>query len=143
MANRILVIDDEKWIGTLLEDYLSEHGFEVESVQDLKGAREKLKVPHLPDLVVLDVMLPDGNGLDFLSEVRSTPRTKALPVIIITAHRIQVQDKIVGFETGADDYLVKPFDLKEFLSRANRLIERVKTVHEVPTDPGSPAPDPE
>lgn len=132
MKAKILVVDDEEWIASLLQDYLVEQGFDVELAYKLAEARRILARTPLPDLLVLDVMLPDGNGIEFLAEIRSSPLTKALPVVVISAHRVQVQDRISGFESGADEYMVKPFDLKEFKSRIVRLIQRVQAAQTSP-----------
>lgn len=122
----VLVCDDEDWVCQLLQDYLEGENYNVITVHDLKSARDILRKPVLPDVLVQDVMLPDGNGLDFLAELRSAPHTKSLPIIVVTAHRIQTQDMISGFDLGADDYLIKPFDLKELKSRIERLLKRVE-----------------
>jgi len=139
---RILIIDDEEWICDLLQDFLEGEGFLVQVAKDLGEGHEKLIAHALPDLLVLDVMLPDGNGMDYLKELRQTKRTINLPIIMITAHRIQVQDKIEGFNRGADDYLIKPFDLREFRSRVDRLLRRVERNKEFEKkqEPNKPAP---
>ena len=131
MSKRILVIDDEEWIGDLLQDFLTDEGYEVQIGMSIKDAEDHLFRGILPDALVLDVMLPDGNGVDFLGQLRSRPDTRFLPVIIISAHRIQVQDKIRGFEKGADDYLIKPFDLKEFKFRIEGLLRRAEAINRV------------
>jgi len=135
MAGKVLIVDDEEWICNLMQDYLLEEGYKVQIAMDLKSAKATLAGPELPDVVVLDVMLPDGNGIDYLAEIRSAPRTKTLPVIVITAHRVQTKDRIMGFDTGADDYLTKPFDLREFRSRLDRLIKRVHTTQKIVGQP--------
>jgi DNA-binding response OmpR family regulator len=124
--HHVMIIDDEKMICSVLEDFLVEHGYRVTTALTLAEGREALRGEKLPDALVLDIMLPDGNGVDFLMDLRSAPRTKTLPIIMITAHRISTKDKIVGIDGGADDYMVKPFDLHEFRSRIDRLIRRVE-----------------
>jgi len=126
METTVLVVDDETWICTLLADYLQEEGYRVEVAEDLATARVKLNASRLPNIVILDVMLPDGNGIQFVNELRRTARTNALPVILISAHATQVKDRIDGFQLGADDYLVKPFDLRELKVRMESLMRRVK-----------------
>jgi two-component system phosphate regulon response regulator OmpR len=124
--HHVMIIDDEKMICSVLEDFLTEHGYKVTTAFNLADGRAALKGESLPHALILDIMLPDGNGVDFLMELRSAPRTKTLPIIMITAHRISTKDKIVGIDGGADDYMVKPFDLHEFRSRVDRLIRRVE-----------------
>ena len=122
----VMILDDEKMICSVLEDFLTEHGYKVTTAYSLAEGRTALRGETLPQALVLDIMLPDGNGVDFLMELRAAPRTKTLPIIMITAHRISTKDKIVGIDGGADDYMVKPFDLNEFRSRVDRLIRRVE-----------------
>jgi DNA-binding response OmpR family regulator len=121
-----MIIDDEKMICSVLEDFLTEHGYAVTTANTLSEGRAALRGETLPHALILDIMLPDGNGIDFLNELRTAPRTKTLPIIMITAHRICTKDRIVGIDGGADDYMVKPFDLHEFRSRVDRLIRRVE-----------------
>lgn len=122
----VMILDDEKMICSVLEDFLTEHGYKVTTAYSLAEGRAALRGDTLPQALVLDIMLPDGNGIDFLAELRAAPRTKTLPIIMITAHRISTKDRIVGIDGGADDYMVKPFDLHEFRSRVDRLIRRVQ-----------------
>ena len=84
--------------------------------------------PWLPDLALLDAVLPDGTGTDLLAELRSNPLTKEMPIIMISAYKTSVQDRIDGLDRGADDYLVKPFHLQELKSRIERLLRRVKQI---------------
>lgn len=121
----VMIVDDEKMICSVLADYLQEYDFVVTPAHSLNEARNTLNtLTTLPQAIVLDIMLPDGNGVDFLRELRKDPRTKSLPIVMITAHRVSVKDRIMGFDDGADDYLLKPFDLSEFRSRIQRLIRR-------------------
>lgn len=138
MSKRILIIDDEQGICSLLDDFLRDEGYEITVAMTLQAAREELKKSSLPDLVLLDVMLPDGNGIEYLKEIRSHPHTKALSVIVISAHKTTVRDRISGLDIGADDYLVKPFDLKEMGSRIKSLLRRVQNNRAIPTSPGLP-----
>jgi DNA-binding response OmpR family regulator len=138
MKGRVLIIDDEKMIGSLLDDFLSENEYETQVCLNLSEARAALKSGTLPELIVLDVMLPDGNGMDFLRELRSSPITERIPIVMMTAHRIDTQDRIKGFNEGADDYISKPFDLHEFKSRIERLLRRVGTPPIRPTPIAAP-----
>lgn len=118
---RVLVVDDDRGILQGLTQYLAEEGFDVVSAETVKGAGEAIR-DHRPDLVVLDVKLPDGNGVDFLRTVRATG--DATPVILLTAQREEV-DRILGLEMGADDYMSKPFSPRELLARMKAVLRRV------------------
>lgn len=119
MSKTILVIDDEPRIAEICRDYLSAAGFEVLTAgagrQGLALAR-KAK----PDLVVLDLMLPELDGLDVCRELR---RESAVPIVMLTA-RVEESDKLVGLELGADDYLTKPFSPRELVARVRALLRR-------------------
>jgi DNA-binding response OmpR family regulator len=117
----ILVIDDEENILELVSFYLEDAGFKVIESQDGEQGLEKLRT-HLPDLVILDLMLPDIDGRDVCREIR---RTSHVPILVLTA-RDSGFDKVLLLELGADDYLVKPFDPKELVARVRALIRRVK-----------------
>lgn len=118
--SRILVIEDERDLQQILAYNLRKDGHEVS--QGLDGA-EGLRAAkaQLPDLVLLDLMLPDGRGIAFLREMRA--RGDVTPVIILTALD-QISDRIAGLNAGADDYLVKPFDLSELSARLNAVARR-------------------
>jgi two-component system, OmpR family, response regulator CpxR len=118
-VDRILVIDDDVELCTLVGEYLQPEGFEVESVYDgNRGLDRALSGDHL--LVVLDVMLPGMNGFDVLRNIRNTSR---IPVLLLTA-RGQDVDRIVGLEIGADDYLPKPFNPRELVARIRAILRR-------------------
>lgn len=123
MNARVLVIDNEPWMRSLLVDYLQNQGYQVQAGADMASARTLLEAFH-PDMLILDVILPDGNGLDLLNEIKSTPRTQMLPVIMISAHRKDITDKLSSFHRGADDYLVKPFDMKEMGERIQSVMKK-------------------
>jgi DNA-binding response OmpR family regulator len=118
---RILVVDDDRGILQGLTEYLSDEGFDVVGAETIKAAGEALR-DHRPDLAVLDVKLPDGNGVDFLRTLRSAG--DATPVILLTAQREEV-DRILGLEMGADDYMSKPFSPRELLARMKAVLRRV------------------
>jgi DNA-binding response OmpR family regulator len=122
MSTRILLIDDDTRLAEMVGDYLRGGGFEVEAAGTLAAGREKLASQHY-DALVLDLMLPDGDGLDLCREVRHTPRTRHLPLLMLTA-RGEPLDRIVGLELGADDYLPKPFEPRELLARVKALLRR-------------------
>ena len=119
MANTILVVDDEKNIVTLVRRYLGNEGFHVEEAYDGKQALEKARSVS-PDLIVLDVMMPEMDGLTVCKEIR---KTSSAPIIILTARDDDV-DKIVGLEIGADDYMTKPFNPRELVARVKAVLRR-------------------
>jgi len=121
-VERILVIDDDAELCSLVAEYLQPEGFQVEAVHDgERGLERALAAEHL--LVVLDVMLPAMNGFDVLRRIRSTSR---IPVLLLTARGEDV-DRIVGLEIGADDYLPKPFNPRELVARIRAILRRTRT----------------
>src|SRR5215218_6447248 len=106
----------------MVSDYLGRAGFEVETATTL-GAGRDLLAANSYDALVLDLMLPDGDGLDLCRELRSGGRTRHLPLLMLTA-RGEPMDRIVGLELGADDYLPKPFEPRELLARVKALLRR-------------------
>jgi two-component system, OmpR family, phosphate regulon response regulator OmpR len=119
---RLLLVDDDARLTDMVGDYLGRQGHEVASVPTLAAARERLE-RELPDALILDGMLPDGDGLDFTRELRAQARTRRLPLLMLTA-RGEPMDRIVGLELGADDYLGKPFEPRELLARVKALLRR-------------------
>ena len=119
---RLLLIDDDARLTGMVGDYLGRNGFEIETAGSLAEGREKLKGATF-DALLLDLMLPDGDGLDLTRELRSAPRTRRLPLLMLTA-RGEPMDRIVGLEIGADDYLPKPFEPRELLARVKALLRR-------------------
>lgn len=116
---RVLVVDDDAGLRDLLEYGLGRAGFAVRSVADGQGAL--LLLPEYnPDLVVLDVMLPEIDGIALLPEIR---RMTTVPVVMLTA-RTELTEKLAGFSAGADDYVGKPFDLDELIARLRTLLRR-------------------
>jgi len=122
MTTRILLIDDDTRLAEMVGDYLRGGGFEVDAAGTLAAGREKLAAQPY-DALVLDLMLPDGDGLDLCREVRHQARTRHLPLLMLTA-RGEPLDRIVGLELGADDYLPKPFEPRELLARVKALLRR-------------------
>ncbi len=119
---RLLMIDDDARLSAMVGDYLRGAGFEVDTVGSLSAGRDRLAGGGF-DALVLDLMLPDGDGLDLCRELRATPRTRQLPLLMLTA-RGEPLDRIVGLELGADDYLPKPFEPRELLARVKALLRR-------------------
>jgi len=125
MNVNILVIEDEPDIRRNLEYNLGREGFKASSVGSLDEAGEKLKSKKF-DLILLDLMLPDGSGLDLCKKIKSNSETEATPIIILTAKDDEV-DKVVGFELGADDYVTKPFSVRELILRVKAILKRSDT----------------
>jgi DNA-binding response OmpR family regulator len=119
---RLLLIDDDTRLTGMVGEYLRRNGYEVDTAGSLAAGREQLKTVHY-DALLLDLMLPDGDGLDLTRELRSSPRTQRLPLLMLTA-RGEPLDRIVGLEIGADDYLPKPFEPRELLARVKALLRR-------------------
>ena len=117
---RILLIEDDSVLGQAVRDQIASDGHSVDWVTRLEAARDSLNAAAY-DLVLLDLMLPDGLGVNFLKEIRG--RGDVTPVIILTALD-QVTDRIEGLNAGADDYVVKPFDLAELSARINSVARR-------------------
>ncbi|GAB4258277.1 MAG: response regulator [Deferrisomatales bacterium] len=133
-APRILVIDDDTELCELLEDYLGQEGFVVESASDPLAGLERA-LTDAPSLVVLDVMLPGMSGFEVLRRLRERSR---VPVLMLTARGEEV-DRIVGLEMGADDYLPKPFNPRELVARIRAVRRRLD---EAPGAGPSPTPPP-
>ena len=120
-AQKVLVVDDEDHILELARLYLSREGYQIETVAD--GAQALARFGQVkPDLVVLDIMLPNLDGLTICKEIR---KQSQVPIIMLTA-RDEVTDKVVGLELGADDYLTKPFHPQELVARAKALVRRAR-----------------
>ena len=116
---RILIVEDEPSISEPLASYLAREGFEPTVAPTMGSAREAFRAAE-PDVVLLDVMLPDGDGRDLCRELRAT---SDVPIILVTARGEDV-DKIVGLELGADDYVVKPFSAGELVARIRAIMRR-------------------
>jgi class 3 adenylate cyclase len=131
MPNKILIVDDEPFNLDLLEQELADQGYTIERANDGAEALEKLP-SFLPDVILLDYMMPKMNGLEVLKYLRADERHKGLPVILLTAKATQ-EDKIRGLDAGADDYVIKPFDSFELLARVRAMI-RIKQMHDALED---------
>ncbi|MFM7395704.1 MAG: response regulator [Gammaproteobacteria bacterium] len=128
MTHRILLVDDDRDLASMLAEFMTHEGFEVSPANEGSSALTELS-RHSVDIVVLDVMLPDRNGFEILKEIRRTnPR---LPVIMLTA-RGEAIDRILGLELGADDYLAKPFDPRELTARLRAILRRATPINENP-----------
>ena len=125
MKNIILVIEDEPDINKTISYNLLTEGFEPISAYNLLEADNWIQ-SNSPDLILLDLMLPDGSGLDFCRRIKSKDKFNNIPIIILTAKDNEV-DKVVGFELGADDYVTKPFSVRELILRIKAILKR-KTI---------------
>jgi len=121
---RILVVDDNKETVRAVKVYLERDGFEVFSAFDGESALHALRREH-PDLLVLDLMLPDRDGLDITRIVRKDANLRQIPIIMLTA-RVEDEDRITGLEIGADDYITKPFNPREVVARVRSVLRRSK-----------------
>ena len=122
MLPRIVIIEDEPDIVQLVRYSFQKEGFQVESFGRGKDGLEHLRRKS-PDLVLLDIMLPDMDGLDICRRLRADDRLKTLPVIFLTAKGAEI-DRVLGLEIGADDYVVKPFSPRELLARVKAVLRR-------------------
>jgi two-component system response regulator RegX3 len=140
MKPRVLVVEDETAISEPLAEHLVREGFETEVAGTLQEASDALEA-RPPDLILLDVMLPDGDGRDLAREIR---KTSDVPIIMLTARGEEI-DKIIGLELGADDYVVKPFSARELVARIRAIQRRghstarrgAITIGEITLDPGA------
>jgi phosphate regulon transcriptional regulator PhoB len=124
MPKKILVVDDEKDIVDLISYNLEKEGFATIKAYDGESALELVKAAK-QDLVVLDLMLPGIRGLEVCKFIRKNRETETLPIIMLTAKGDQV-DKILGFEMGADDYITKPFNVRELIARVRAVLRRTE-----------------
>jgi two-component system, OmpR family, phosphate regulon response regulator PhoB len=122
MPARILIVEDETAIAELVALHCKHAGYEPQVAHAVLDARDIVD-EALPDLVVLDWMLPDKPGIDFARELRRDDRTRDLPILMLTA-RADEDDKVRGFDVGADDYVTKPFSPKELVARIKALLRR-------------------
>ena len=124
---KILVVDDDNILRTVLKHYLEKQGYQVEEVScgsDGLSAFEQ----YQPDLVVSDVSMPEMDGLEFCRNLRSQPEGKLVPFIFLSG-RDDLEDKIKGHSMGADDYLTKPFEMRELLAKIESQLERANRIH--------------
>lgn len=126
--SKILVVDDDTAINELIKINLELSGYEVISAYDgIQGFT--LTKQEMPDLIVLDVMMPDVDGYTVAKRVRENTSTKDIPILMLTAMG-QLQDKVKGFDIGVDDYLVKPFEMEELQVRVRALLKRINAIPE-------------
>ncbi len=127
MGPRVLIVEDEEPLTLLLRYNLEAEGYDVDSVARGDEAEIRLR-EQIPDLVLLDWMLPGLSGIELCRRIRVRPETERMPIIMLTA-RGEEGDRIRGLSTGADDYIVKPFSVPELLARVRALLRRTKPTH--------------
>ena len=127
VAASILIVEDEPAIQELVAYTCSSNGYSVRRADSVRAAREAIGA-ELPDMVLLDWMLPDRPGVELLKDLRTADRTRTLPVIMLTARGSEA-DRVVGLDTGADDYVVKPFSPRELASRIRAVFRRRAPQH--------------
>jgi two-component system, OmpR family, phosphate regulon response regulator OmpR len=120
---RVLLVDDDDRLSSMVAEYLQLHRIDIDQAFDCRTGRSKLDTSKF-DLLILDIMLPDGDGLEFCKNLRSRKDDAArLPVLMLTA-KGETMDRVLGLELGADDYLGKPFEPRELLARVRALLRR-------------------
>src|SRR5438874_660188 len=124
MSHTVLVLDDEKDILEMVRYNLEKEHLDVITASEGQSGLE-IGLKHKPDLVVLDLMMPGMNGLEVCKQLRSDARTSRVPIIMLTAKAAET-DKIIGLEMGADDYITKPFSVRELLARVRAVLRRAK-----------------
>jgi two-component system alkaline phosphatase synthesis response regulator PhoP len=130
MANEhILIVEDDKEIARVLRAYLEQADFRISTAYDGRTALATL-AHDCPDLIILDLMLPDKDGLDITRHIRSRPELRHIYVLMLTA-RVEDMDKILGLEVGADDYVTKPFNPREIVARVRSAFRRIAAEDEV------------
>jgi DNA-binding response OmpR family regulator len=127
MQQKILIIEDDADIAESLEYNFKREGFRIELAESgEKGLRLAQDEKAQPALIILDLMLPGMNGMELCSKLRRDPATAKIPVVMLTAKAAE-SDKVAGLETGADDYVVKPFSFKELIARVRAVLRRTET----------------
>jgi len=123
-ATRVLVVEDEEALTTLLDYNLKREGFEVDIAADGEEALLRIE-ERAPDIIILDWMLPKISGIEVCRRLRAEPETRNIPVVMLTA-RSEETDRIRGLDTGADDYMTKPFSTNELLARMRAVLRRIR-----------------
>lgn len=122
MTARVLIIEDEPDIRKTIDYNLTKESFEVVQASSIAEGEKALAANKI-DVIILDLMLPDGSGLTLCRDIKSEAKTKHIPIIILTAKTEEV-DRVVGFELGADDYVTKPFSVRELILRVKAILKR-------------------
>ncbi len=124
MSKKVLLIDDDEMLRKMTGILLSKQGFEVIAVENGAKGLQQLKV-MLPDIILMDVMMPDMDGFTACREIRANPATAHIPIIMLTALD-NAENKVKGFEGGADDYLSKPFEIAELTAQIKLITSRAE-----------------
>ena len=140
MKQTIVVIEDDPDLCTLLAYNLSRAGYDVQTRRRLEGSIETIR-SSAPSLIILDVMLPDGDGFDFCRKLQRDPLLAAIPIFFLTA-RTQEIDRVLGLEIGGDDYITKPFSPRELIARVKARLRRLDAPPEKPLRAGGLSIDP-
>ena len=122
MTARVLIIEDEPDIRKTIDYNLSKESFQVVQAGSIAEGEKSIS-DNSPDVIILDLMLPDGSGLTLCRDIKSDDKTKHIPVILLTAKADEV-DRVIGFELGADDYVTKPFSVRELILRVKAILKR-------------------
>ncbi len=122
-GKRLLLVEDEQAIREMLEFSLKRAGYRVQAAEDVSTAR-RLVADAVPDLVILDWMLPDVSGIEYARMLKKDDATREVPIIMLTA-RVEEDDKVRGLDAGADDYMTKPFSARELIARIGAVLRRV------------------
>ena len=122
MTSRVLIIEDEPDIRKTIDYNLSKESFQVFQAGSIAEGEQSI-LDNSPDVIILDLMLPDGSGLTLCRDVKSDDSTKHIPIILLTAKADEV-DRVIGFELGADDYVTKPFSVRELILRVKAILKR-------------------
>lgn len=128
---RILVVDDEDDLRKVLEFNLRNAGFQTLSASNGREAIA-LAESEVPDLILLDVMLPDIQGTQVCQQIKTNPALREIPIVMVTARGEEI-DRVVGFELGVDDYIVKPYSVREVVLRVRAILKRTHAVDEMPS----------
>ncbi|HAA55675.1 MAG TPA: DNA-binding response regulator [Myxococcales bacterium] len=134
MSATILLVEDEEDLINTLEYNFQKEGYQIQSTMKGSEAIQLASEPPFPDLMVLDLMLPDISGIEVCRQIRSSESTKHIPILMLTAKGEEI-DRIVGFEVGADDYMVKPFSIRELILRVRALLRRSQHTQSNETTP--------
>ena len=122
MTVRVLIIEDEPDIRKTIDYNLSKESFQVVQAGSIAEGEKSIS-DNSPDVIILDLMLPDGSGLTLCRDIKSDDKTKHIPIILLTAKADEV-DRVIGFELGADDYVTKPFSVRELIWRVKAILKR-------------------
>lgn len=131
MAHRILVVEDEIDLVQVIRYQLVKDGFDVDVATRGSDALKAVRTPPHPDIILLDLMLPDMSGKDICRILKSDPQVSHIPILMVTARGEEI-DRIIGFELGADDYVVKPFSTRELILRIRAILKTVTQTADTP-----------